>query len=140
MKKFIISFFTLALVFSFTFSFAQEDNLSAEKIAVDKNTKVEVYYFHGTRRCETCKSVGKVSKELVEYKYTNNSNVKFIEIDYDQKGNETLVKKFEVTSSGLYVYNQIEFVNLTTYAFQYARTNPDKLRIKLKSTINKYLK
>lgn len=120
-------------------TFAQADTNQA----VLKNTdavKVQVYYFHGDRRCETCKAVGKVSKELVASQYGDNKNVEFIEINYDEKGNEALVEKFEVTSSGLYVYNQEKVVNLTTIAFQYAKTDPAKLEAKLKTEIDKDLK
>lgn len=140
MKKLFIVLFTVSLAFCFSPSNAQETKLVEEKVDSKEVIKVEVYYFHGTRRCETCKAVGKVSQELVEDKYGNNENVSFIEIDFDEPGNEDLVEKFEVTSSGLYVYNQSDVINLTTYAFQYARTNPDKLRSKLRNTINKNFK
>ena len=127
------------MVFVLT-SFAQDSKTVEEKVDSKEVVNVEVYYFHGTRRCETCKAVGNVSKGVVEDKYGDNENVSFIEIDFDQPGNEDLVEKFEVTSSSLYVYNQTDLINLTTYAFQYAKTNPDKLRNKLKSTINKNFK
>lgn len=140
MKKLFIVFFTVALAFCLTPSFAQDTKVVEEQVDSKEIVKVEVYYFHGTRRCETCKAVGKVSKELVEDKYGDNKNVNFIEIDFDEPGNEDMVEKFEVASSGLYVYNQTDVINLTTYAFQYAKTNPDKLRSKLKNTINKNFK
>lgn len=140
MKKLFIVLFTVALAFCLTPSFAQDTKVVEEQVDSKEIVKVEVYYFHGTRRCETCKAVGKVSQELVEDKYGDKENVSFIEIDFDEPGNEDLVEKFEVTSSGLYVYNQKDVINLTTYAFQYAKTNPDKLRSKLKNTINKNFK
>lgn len=140
MKKLFIVLFTVALAFCLIPSFAQDTKVVEEQVDSKEIVKVEVYYFHGTRRCETCKAVGKVSQELVEDKYGDKENVSFIEIDFDEPGNEDLVEKFEVTSSGLYVYNQKDVINLTTYAFQYAKTNPDKLRSKLKNTINKNFK
>lgn len=120
-------------------SFAQETKLIEKKATELETAKVEVYYFHGTRRCETCKAVGKVSSELIENEYSDNKDVCFIEVNYDEEGNEALVEKFEVTSSSLYVYNHEKIINLTTYAFQYAKTNPDKLRSRLKTLINKNL-
>lgn len=140
MRKLFIVLFSMSLVFCVLPSFAQDNNTVDEKVDSKEAVKVDVYYFHGTRRCETCKAVGNVSKGVVEDKYGDNENVRFIEIDFDQPGNEDLVEKFEVTSSSLYVYNQTDVINLTTYAFQYAKTNPDKLRSKLKSTINKNFK
>ena len=108
----------------------------------DDSTKIEnieVYYFHGTRRCVTCIAVGEVSSELVKSKYEDNENVKFIEINIDEPGNEELVEKFQVSGSGLYVFNGKDIENITAFAFQYARTNPDKLKDKLIELIDKNL-
>jgi hypothetical protein len=140
MKKLVAIFMAMgaALLFA-TSAFAQADQNQAA-ITEKQAAKVQVYYFHGDRRCETCKAVGKVSKDLVDSQYGDNKNVEFVEVNYDEKGNEALVEKFEVTSSGLYVYNQEKVVNLTTYAFQYAKTDPAKLETKLKNQIDKNLK
>ncbi|MBA7565064.1 hypothetical protein ES708_06735 [subsurface metagenome] len=108
----------------------------------DDSTKIEnieVYYFHGTRRCVTCIAVGEVSSELVKSKYEDNENVKFIEINIDEPGNEELVEKFQVSGSGLYVFNGKDIENITAFAFQYARANPDKLKDKLIELIDKNL-
>ena len=75
MRKLLVVLFSSALMISVVSSFAQETNLVEKKAVELEIAKVEVYYFHGTRRCETCKAVGKVSKELVEYKYGDNENV-----------------------------------------------------------------
>ncbi|MBC8320845.1 MAG: hypothetical protein H8E34_09000 [Bacteroidetes bacterium] len=142
MKKVLILMFSIGLIFSLGSCNAQEtkDSENSEKtdptITVEK---VEVYYFHGTRRCTTCKAVGRVAQALVQNKYGNNKKVEFVEIDYDVPGNEDLVEKFEVTSSGLYVYNGVEVINLTSLAFRYATTDPDKLRDKLTELIDKNL-
>ncbi|OQX77118.1 MAG: hypothetical protein B6D61_07715 [Bacteroidetes bacterium 4484_249] len=139
MKRLLILLFSIELIFSLGSCNAQKSqdgDKPNQKSGVDK---VQVYYFHGTHRCATCKAVGRVSRELVESKYGDNEKVEFIEIDYDVSGNEELVEKFDVTSSGLYVYNGEEDINLTAFAFQYARTDPDKLRNRLIKLINKNL-
>jgi len=110
------------------------DNLSSGQDSLDAK-KIEVYYFHGTRRCATCIAVGSVTKEFVENKFSDNPNVKFIEINIDEKGNEEIIEKFQVTGSGLYVYDGKDIKNLTAMAFQYARTNPKKLKAKLTKVI-----
>ena len=131
----------LLLLFAFNAiacSNAQSNNNSSS----DDSTKIkslEVYYFHGTRRCVTCIAVGEVSSELVKSKYGNDPNVKFIEINIDEPRNEELVEKFQVSGSGLYVYNGKDIQNVTAFAFQHARTNPDKLKDKLIELINKDL-
>jgi thiol-disulfide isomerase/thioredoxin len=118
---------------------AQSNNNSSLDDSTVITKKVEVYYFHGTRRCATCIAVGEVSSELVKNKYGDNANVKFIEINIDEPGNEELVEKFQVSGSGLYVYNGKDIQNVTAFAFQHARANPDKLKDKLIKLINKDL-
>jgi len=139
MKKIFAFLFSMGLIFSLVSCNAQESQQDEKSIQKSSADKVQVYYFHGTRRCATCKAVGQVSKELVESKYGDNDKVEFVEIDYDVSGNEELVEKFEVTSSGLYVYNGEDDINLTSFAFQYAKTDPEKLRKRLIKLIDKNL-
>ncbi len=139
MKKLLILLFSIAIIFNLD-SCNEQKNQQAEKTTKKATIdKVQVYYFHGTRRCATCKAVGQVSEELIEGKYGDNEKVEFVEIDYDVPGNEELVDKFKVTSSGLYVYNGDDNIDLTPFAFQYARTDPDKLRNRLVKLIDKNL-
>ena len=131
----------LLLLFAFN-AIACSNAQSNNNLPSDDSTKtksLEVYYFHGNRRCVTCIAVGDVSSELVKSKYGNNPKVKFIEINIDEPGNEELVEKFQVSGSGLYVYNGKDIQNVTAFAFQHARTNPDKLKDKLIELINKDL-
>jgi hypothetical protein len=140
MKK--IASFLFVLIFAFTASannLTQSDNNQAKNDDPQKVDKIEIYYFHGTRRCETCKAVGNVSQTLLETKYKENPKVTFVEINYDEPGNEEIVEKFQVTGSGLYVYNGKDTDNITAFAFQYALTNPDKLKNKLIQLINRDL-
>ena len=131
-----------ALIFTVS-AIACNSSQNNKNLAKDDDTtkveKVEVYYFHGTRRCATCIAVEEVSSELVKDKYGDNPNVKFTEINIDEPGNKELVEKFQVTGSGLYLYNGKDIKNLTAMAFQYARTKPDKLKNKLIELINKNL-
>jgi len=118
---------------------AQSNNNSSLDDSTVITKKVEVYYFHGTRRCVTCIAVGEVSSELVKSKYGNNPNVKFIEINIDEPGKEELVEKFKVSGSGLHIYNGKDTEDITAFAFQHARANPDKLKDKLIELIDKNL-
>jgi hypothetical protein len=137
MKKLFSALFVLAFVF---IASSNEPILSNNNLGESKGSevsKVEVYYFHATRRCVTCKALGTVSQELIENKYKD--KVKFIEINIDEEGNEEIIEKFQVTGSGLYVYNGDKIVNITAYAFQYAINNPDKLKSKLIQLISRNL-
>lgn len=136
MKK-IIHFLTV-LFFVFGASTSAKE-LNASTGIKTEIKEVIVYYFHGDRRCETCKAVGSVSKSLIENKYGENAKVRFVEINYDEAGNEDIVEKFQVSGSGLIVYNGNRPLDITAYAFQYALVNPDKLKSKLIQLIDRNL-
>ena len=139
MKKLLILLFSIELIFSLGSCNAQESQKAEKSDQKSTINNVQVYYFHGTRRCATCIAVGEVASELVKDKYENNPNVEFIEINIDESGNEELAEKFQVSGSGLYIYDGENIENITAYAFQYARTKPDKLKNKLIELINKNL-
>lgn len=135
MKRILGVLVLLAFVYN-TSASNKETNQSEQQSEVKQ---VEVYYFHGDRRCETCKAVGSVSKSLIEKKYGENTQVKFVDINIDREENKAIAEKFKVTGSSLIVYNGDKPVNITALAFQYALVNPDKLKNKLIQLIDRNL-
>lgn len=91
-----------------------------------------VYYFHGDRKCKTCKVVGSKAKELAA-----KLNVKFYDINIDQEENKELAKQFEATGSSLMIMHaksgKIE--DLTNFAFRNAVNNTEAYLEKLEATI-----
>lgn len=102
-----------------------------------KSGEVKAYYFHGNVRCVTCEAVEKVSKEAIAEYYGN--KVTFESINREEAKNKALVKKFKVSGTALIIDNGDKSVNLTNDAFLNARTKPEKLKSKLKSTIDSML-
>jgi hypothetical protein len=96
--------------------------------------EVKAYYFHATRRCATCQAVEAVSKEAIKEYYGD--KVVFQSINRDEEKNKDLVSKYKISGTALLIVNGDKTVNLTNDAFLNARTNPDKLKSKLKSTID----
>ena len=54
---------------------SDQANTASDGITVNDKDVVSVYYFHGERRCTTCKAVGKVSKKTIEENFADNPNV-----------------------------------------------------------------
>lgn len=98
------------------------------------SVSVEVYYFHTSRRCETCKTVESVTKEALKEYYGDKIELKCLNLD-DEANNE-IAKKLEVTGQTLLIVSGDNKTNLTNFAFMNARTKPEKLKEKLKETIN----
>ncbi len=124
-------------------SFLVEAQQSETKTrAQEINSKVEVYYFHGDRRCTTCKAVGSVSKEYLENIYSKEikaGTVNFYDVNYDQAENKELAKQMKISGSSLLVKKttkeEVSTKNLTNLAFMYAIAKPQKLKNALKKEI-----
>ncbi|WP_372754997.1 nitrophenyl compound nitroreductase subunit ArsF family protein [Labilibaculum sp.] len=99
-----------------------------------KSAEVKAYYFHASRRCATCQAVEAVSKEAIKEYYGD--KVTFKSINREEATNKSLVEQYKISGTALLIINGDEMVNLTNDAFLNARNNPDKLKSKLKSTID----
>lgn len=113
------------------------DNSVSEKEVYAENKElgeVKAYYFHATRRCATCQAVEDVSKEAIKEYYGD--KVTFESINRDEEKENPLMTKYKINGQTLLIVNGDKKVDLTNDAFLNARTNPDKFKSKLKSTID----
>ncbi len=115
------------------------ENSETEAAIQQETATVTVYYFHGDRRCTTCKAVGSVSQQTIADEYSENPNVAFIDINIDEAENNEIKDKFELSGSGLFVYDGSTKEDLTVFAFQKAVDSPKELSKKIVRTVNKML-
>lgn len=115
-----------------------QNGATTENKTADSNT-VYVYYFHGKQRCMTCNTVEKVAKEAIEANYASNSNVKFVVLPTDDKANEALVEKYEISWNGLIIAKGDNSINITEQAFANAVNSPDVLKELIKNEVNNRL-
>ena len=99
-----------------------------------KTSDVKVYYFHATRRCATCQAVEAVTKEAIKEYYGD--RVTFESINGEKEQDNPMMKKYKISGQTLLIINRDKKVDLTNDAFLNARTNPDKFKTILKSTID----
>ena len=105
--------------------------------------KVEVYYFHFTRRCMTCNNVEKVSKEAVEQQYAEKvkaGEISFKSVNLDEKEGEAIGAKLKVEGQTLLIVSGDKRVDLTDKGFLYANDSPGKLKAEIKKAIDTMLK
>lgn len=95
---------------------------------------VKTYYFHATRRCATCQAVEAVTKEALEEYYGD--KVSFASINSEKENDNPLLKELKISGQTLVIVKGDKVINLTNYAFMNARTHPDKLKEKIKTTID----
>lgn len=99
-----------------------------------KAENVQLYYFHMTRRCATCKAVEDVSKQAV--KEMDGKNVSFSEYNVEKPEGEEKAKKLDVHGQALLIVSGDKKINLTREGFMHARTNPEKFKEIVQQKIN----
>lgn len=136
-----LAFYLMLSLLSFT-TFAcdsetKSTNQGENSIEIDK---IEIYYFHFTRRCITCNAVESVTKETIqEYfsKEMKSGKITFKSINLDEDAGKVFAKKLNVSGQSLLFVAKDETINLTNDAFMYAKNQPDKLKEKVKASIKK---
>lgn len=129
----------LAVITSCNSQTAKTEGEQAQEVQQSGNKIVTVYYYHGERRCTTCKAVGSVSKETVADVFKDNESVLFKDINIEEPENNELKDQFELSGSGLFVYNGEKKIDLTAFAFQKAVNSPKELTEKIILTVNDLL-
>lgn len=135
MKSYYYLFICLLLMGSANI---QAQNTSVNEEQSIATTKVEVYYFHNTRRCATCQAVESVTKETLEETYPEemkNGEIIFQSLNIEDDENESLAKEFEISGQTLLFIKDGEKKDFTNDAFMYARSNPEKFKKKIKQFI-----
>ncbi len=135
MKK-TISILCFTLMMGILNSFAAT-GYSIEAKPIQDEVQVKAYYFHATRRCETCQAVENVAKEVIDETYADKVSMLVFNREIDE--NKALVEKYKISGQTLLLVKGDEVVNLTTKAFMSARNNPEKFKKELKAAIDAML-
>lgn len=139
MKKLALILLVVASMFSGVACTAQDKKAETVK----KGDKVEVYYFHFTRRCMTCNAVEDESKKALEALYPKqmkSGKVIFKSVNLDEDSSKAIADKCDAAGQALLVISGAKRVDLTSVGFMNARSNPDKLKQEIKSAIDPMLK
>lgn len=136
-----VSLIALTVVALFT---ANAGTPSKSKVpAVIDTEKIEVYYFHYTRRCITCNAVESVTKEALAEMYPSQlkkGKIIFKSINLDKKENKVIAKQCHAEGQSLLFITKNKRIDLTDKAFMYAKNSPEKLKAEVKNTVDALLK
>jgi hypothetical protein len=102
-----------------------------------KADPVEVYYFHFTSRCETCRTVESEAKTDIQNLY--GGMVKFQAINLDDDSSKTIAEKLKISGQTLLAVRGNRKVNLTNEGVLYAMQNPVKFKAIIKEKVDKLL-
>lgn len=117
--KLLTAFFLIALSVSLLVP-------SSVKAQEKEQAKVQVYYFHLTTRCATCRAIESEAKQDVKELF--GEEVSFAAYNLDDAAGEAKGKELGVNSQSLIAVKDGKKVNLTNEGFLYARTNPEKFK------------
>lgn len=108
---------------------------SADSPQALHSEKTTVLYFHGKKRCITCRAIERHAQELVSALPPEQVGMRIIDIT--DPANQPLVQRFKVSWSALFLVKGEQSVDLTKMAFRYAKSDPNKFKELLTSEIHK---
>lgn len=124
----------------------EKENKTTEEIAVNPNLKLQIYYFHSTRRCPTCNKIESTTEKLLQTEFAQKMEegvIAFSSINIDKKENNSLVEKYEVFGSSLHLVEIIDGkekdIDLTEFAFSNINSNTDLFYDELKKKITEII-
>ncbi|NQU32324.1 MAG: hypothetical protein HQ521_03740 [Bacteroidetes bacterium] len=138
MKKLNYLLVLLTLV-SFSYYGNSQTVVKKSDSKVSETNKVEVYYFHNTRRCATCNAVEDVTKAALEEYYPEqmkSGEITFQSLNLEEDTGETVARELGVSGQTLLIILNGKKKDLTNDAFMYAKTKPEKLKEKVNKVIS----
>ena len=138
-KFFLLSVVLLTLVA--TSCSAQTSQKPAASIS--NNGDVDVYYFHMTTRCVTCKAVEAEARKNVEMLYADQvkaGKISFTALNLEEATGKSVGKKLGVNSQTLLIVKGDQKINITNEGFLYAVSQPQKFTEVMKSKIDPLIK
>ena len=137
-----ITMFSFALIMMLgSFSCGAQTNKKAD-VKNTVSTKVEVYYFHFTRRCHTCESVESNSKLAVETLYADKikkGEYSFKGLNLDDASSKAIAEKLGVGGQSLLIVCGSKKIDITDKGFMNAQ-DLEKMKEEIKKAVELALK
>lgn len=123
-----------------------EKSTDTSKVELKKD-RLEVFAFHGTRQCETCKHMKAYTKSTLDKYFKaelNAGTIVYQVIDVDDEANYELAEKFEATGTALMI-NKVKngkenIEDWSDFAFEFANGEKSVYEMELKKMIDAQLK
>lgn len=139
MRKFLVISFALIALIGIS-CIAQTNAKPAS--SVSKTGDVDVYYFHMTVRCTTCKTVEAEARKNVEMLYPEqykSGKISFTSLNIEEPSGKAAGERLGVNSQTLLIVKGDQKINLTNEGFLYAVNKPQKFSEIMKSKIDPLL-
>ena len=140
MKNLILAGFMM-LVISGASCNAQTEK--KQTVSSSSGNDVEVYYFHRTVRCVTCKTVEAEARKNIEMLYADQvktGKISFTALNLEEATGKTVGDRLGVNSQTLLIVKGDQKINITNEGFLYAVSKPDKFRDIIKAKVDPLIK
>lgn len=111
-----------------------------ESADLNSENKIEVYYFHFTRRCATCVAVQEATEQFLKENYPDdmdNGSLVYHEVNLSEPESRDVAQKLDVSGQALLVVSGDEKHDLTMQGFMYAMRDYDRFAGVMKEAITK---
>lgn len=143
MKKIIwISIVVVALAAFLAFRPNGKADVGSEA-TVTAADKVEVIYFHFSRRCVTCIAVENKAQEAIVALYPeaySKGKITFASVNLEDEKSKPIAEKAKVTGQALVILSGEFKKDLTAEGFMYANNNYEKFKAEIKKTMDPLVK
>jgi ABC-type glycerol-3-phosphate transport system substrate-binding protein len=127
----------MVMVIGFTACGSAQTNQD-EDIAIDSSSgNVEVFYFHFSRRCATCKIVEEVTKTTIDELYGN--KVKYSAMNLEDAEGKLKGGELGISGQTVLIVSGDTRINITNEGFMNARTKPEIYKQLIKEKIDPLL-
>ncbi len=111
---------------------------------ISNNTRVEVYHFHSTQQCYSCRKLGELTENTLNNYFSeelNSGEIVFAHINVDLQENQEIFSKYGATGSSLMIgtYVNSEFHKEENIRVWYKINNEIEFMNYLKSIVEKRL-
>lgn len=107
------------------------------------NQDVEVYYFHMTTRCTTCKTIEAEARKNIEMLYADqvkSGTISFTSLNLEEETGKSVGDRLGVNSQTLLIVKGDQKINITNEGFLYAVSKPQKFTEVIKSKVDPLIK
>ncbi len=113
-----------------------------QEASLEISEDVQIFYFHNTKRCETCNAVEDETKVALEMFYgeqMKEGRIDFTSLNLEEDDGKSMAEALQVSGQTLLIVKGESHINLTNEGFLNARTNPTKFHEIIKTQIDKLL-
>jgi hypothetical protein len=139
MKKLVILHYLLICLVLVSCNAPAEKKVVKDSLA---GSDIEVYYFHLTTRCVTCKTVEAEARKNIEVLYSDQvkaGKISFMALNLEEATGKSMGEKLGVNSQTLLIVKGDQKINITNEGFLYAVSQPQKFAEVMKSKIDTLL-